>query len=201
MTEYLDYDEGVTPGDEQQISDIISDLQDAGLEGDINQQFVQAQEEKLMDTLDTAMLEQSAMKNDVTSLREALQREIKNQRQTLARFATKGTLTKTKMSDDYTQQMKYVFAGISLLVLLLACVFGGACAYLCHKKCIGEARAEQPEAARPEMKTLEMQMATIDSPGIRPASAPKINQDVGPTHSKRPGHTRTNTATRFNLHV
>ena len=31
-----------------------------------------------MDTLDTAMLEQSAMKNDVNSLREALQKEIKN---------------------------------------------------------------------------------------------------------------------------
>ena len=103
MTEFVNYDEGVTPGDEQQISDIISDLQDAGLEGDINQQFVQAQEEKLIDTLDTAMLEQSAMKNDVTSLREALQKEIKNQRQALARFATKGTLTKTQMSDEYTQ--------------------------------------------------------------------------------------------------
>ena len=37
MTEFVNYDEGVTPGDEQQISDIISDLQDAGLEGDINQ--------------------------------------------------------------------------------------------------------------------------------------------------------------------
>ena len=39
-------------------------------------------------------------------------------------------------------QMKYVFAGISVLVLLLACVFGGASAYLCHKKCIGEAKPE-----------------------------------------------------------
>ena len=36
MTEYVDYDEDVTPGDEAEISDIISDLQMAGLEGDIN---------------------------------------------------------------------------------------------------------------------------------------------------------------------
>ena len=51
------------------------------------------------------------------------------------------------------------------------------------------------------MKTLEMQMATIDSPGIRPPSAPKMSEDGGPSNSKRRGHTRTNTATRFNLHV
>ena len=48
------------------------------------------------------------------------------------------------------------------------------------------------------MKTLEMQMASIDSPGIGQARQSKD----GPTNERRAGmHTRTNTATRFNLDV
>lgn len=190
------YDKTLTPGNDDAIMNLIDELEDAVLEEDLNQEWLEANSDELEDSMQFLMTDQEYIEYDLASTKAMLQEQLDSQKSYIESMklaqseevpAVTVTVEEGEFDQEYVDFLSSMFTVLITLGLIFSIVTGGVCAYCCNRKFCRSKAGEGSEDPRREAKTIDMQVVTVNSPPSSPQlrlpgrnDAPKFGLNIKP---------------------
>ena len=167
------YNKEVTPGNEEEIMELLEELQDEREEQELNQDWLEENSDDLEMSLQELMAEQDFLLDDLETTKEMLEEQIESQQSYLdiiqqlqgSEDTTEDSSKDVLMDESYIQFLTTMFSILLFVGLLFSIVTGGVCAYCCSRKFCQNKGSYIPQR---EANTIDMQVVNTNSPPVSP---------------------------------